>query len=188
MKWSLCLGAVAILRHQASIDFGLLMSGKLTLVELERVRKCVIPAAIRLPHFMANRERYMTSLRQIARINGIQILPNDVNSQSGEQQPFRLLSIVPSSCSNMKPPAAGITARQLRSSQSVTRPYFVTDNPPPLSLQSSKLLLPLYAVNEYISSAVTILDGIVYQLRFRRKFINSLAPGFSIHLALRGRT
>lgn len=56
------------------------MAGKLTLDELDRVKKCVIPSAVRLPHFMQSGDRYMSILRQIARINGVPIAPKQVPS------------------------------------------------------------------------------------------------------------
>ncbi|CAH8492509.1 unnamed protein product [Dicrocoelium dendriticum] len=66
-------GAVTILRQQANIDFYVLMAGKLTLDELERARRCAIMAPIRMPTFMMNKEKYLATLRQIARINGITV-------------------------------------------------------------------------------------------------------------------
>ncbi|KAG5442540.1 hypothetical protein CSKR_108734 [Clonorchis sinensis] len=66
-------GAVTILRQQANIDFFLLMAGKLTLNEVDRVRRSAIMPAVRLPTFMLNKERYLAALRQIARVNGIPI-------------------------------------------------------------------------------------------------------------------
>ncbi|TPP58524.1 hypothetical protein FGIG_07943 [Fasciola gigantica] len=66
-------GAITILRQQAYIDFELLMSGKLTLDELDRVKRCVLMSPVRLPIFMANKEKYITALRQIARLNGIPV-------------------------------------------------------------------------------------------------------------------
>ncbi|THD20796.1 hypothetical protein D915_008435 [Fasciola hepatica] len=49
------------------------MSGKLTLDELDRVKRCVLMSPVRLPIFMANKEKYITALRQIARLNGIPV-------------------------------------------------------------------------------------------------------------------
>ncbi|CAL8075791.1 unnamed protein product [Calicophoron daubneyi] len=67
-------GAVTILRQQANIDFPLLMSGKLTLDELDRARRCAITSPVRLPSFMINQEKYLATLRQIARMNGVPIV------------------------------------------------------------------------------------------------------------------
>ncbi|KAF5400179.1 hypothetical protein PHET_06006 [Paragonimus heterotremus] len=79
-------GAVAILRQQANIDFPLLMAGKLTLSELERIRRCAILGPIRLPTFMLNKEKYLATLRQIAHLNGISITKRVTEKQRSRSQ------------------------------------------------------------------------------------------------------
>ncbi|CAH8867833.1 unnamed protein product [Trichobilharzia szidati] len=75
-------GAVKILRNQANVDFNLLMAGKLTLEETNKVRRCAIMSAVRLPLFMQDKEKYLASLRTIARLNGIKILEQNQVSKA----------------------------------------------------------------------------------------------------------
>ncbi|CAL1540294.1 unnamed protein product, partial [Lymnaea stagnalis] len=64
-------GAVAILRNVDKIDFNLLMSGKVCVDELDRIKRVVRKDFIRLPTFMHNMTAYRNTLKQMALLNGL---------------------------------------------------------------------------------------------------------------------
>lgn len=64
-------GAVEILQNLDSIDFVLLMSGKLCLDELDKVKKLARLDQLKLPAFLRNFKTYKDKLRRIAFVNGI---------------------------------------------------------------------------------------------------------------------
>lgn len=121
-------GAITILRQQAFIDFELLMAGKLTLEEIERVKRCAITSAIRLPVFMVDKEKYITALRQIARLNGISlsqspsVKPKARGSRPHSDSRYPPLPAQPNSSASINSPVLlhGKPSRSLVSDQSVS--------------------------------------------------------------------
>ncbi|VDL91963.1 unnamed protein product [Schistocephalus solidus] len=68
-------GAVRILMEQNNIDFRQLIAGKLSLTDLEKVQEQITLEEIHLPSFMTPISAYQAQLREIARLNGLYILP-----------------------------------------------------------------------------------------------------------------
>jgi len=64
-------GAIDILRQLDTIDFRLLMAGKICLEDLPRVRRMARQDCIKIPLFMRDMQRYRRLLKQIAQLNGI---------------------------------------------------------------------------------------------------------------------
>lgn len=64
-------GAVEILQNLDSIDFFLLMSGKLCLDELEKVKRLAKTDQIKVPAFFKSIKAYKEKLRHIGIVNGI---------------------------------------------------------------------------------------------------------------------
>lgn len=64
-------GAVEILQNIDSVDFVLLMSGKLCLDELETVKRLARLDQLKLPAFIKNLKTYKDKLRRIGVVNGI---------------------------------------------------------------------------------------------------------------------
>jgi hypothetical protein len=64
-------GAIEILENIDSIDFYLLMSGKLCVDELNQASKIAKLNALKLPKFIRNIEKYKDKLRNIGIVNGI---------------------------------------------------------------------------------------------------------------------
>lgn len=64
-------GAVDILKNLDDIDFMTLMSGKVCLDELDRVKRCARSECIKIPQFLKNIKSYKDKLRQIGIVNGI---------------------------------------------------------------------------------------------------------------------
>lgn len=64
-------GAVEILRNIDTIDFKVLMSGKVCFDEIQRVKKLARMECIRMPAFMRNQEKYKKSIKQICQLNGL---------------------------------------------------------------------------------------------------------------------
>ncbi|KAK3595221.1 hypothetical protein CHS0354_021536 [Potamilus streckersoni] len=64
-------GAVEILRNIDEIDFHVLMSGKVCIDEIKRVKRVARMDCIRFPAFMKNQDKYKKILKQIAAINGL---------------------------------------------------------------------------------------------------------------------
>lgn len=77
-------GAIDVLENLEKIDFVLLMSGKLCLDELDRVKRISRVDSIKLPSFMKNLQSYKDKLRLIGIVNGIiepkgtQVIINDI--------------------------------------------------------------------------------------------------------------
>ncbi len=83
-------GAIDILNNLDNIDFVLLMSGKLCLDELDRVKRISRVNCLKLPKFFKNLNEYKSRLREIGIINGIidpksPILPPLVELETEEQ-------------------------------------------------------------------------------------------------------
>jgi hypothetical protein len=72
-------GAIDILQNLDDIDFNLLMSGKICLDELERIKRLSRVGTIKLPKFFQNMKKYKESLRKIGIANGI------IDPNSGER-------------------------------------------------------------------------------------------------------
>lgn len=68
------LGAVYILRNIDKIDFTVLMSGKVCVDEIQRIKRIARLDCIRLPTFMRKEERYKKFLREIAAINEVHLI------------------------------------------------------------------------------------------------------------------
>ena len=66
-------GAVEILRNLDSIDFKVLMSGKVCFDEIQRVKKLARMECIRMPAFMRNQEKYKKTIKQISQLNGLHL-------------------------------------------------------------------------------------------------------------------
>ncbi|KAL4232574.1 hypothetical protein ACF0H5_007264 [Mactra antiquata] len=66
-------GAVDILRNVDTIDFKVLMSGKICFDEIQRVKKLARLNCIQVPAFMRNQEKYKKQLKQIAHMNGLHL-------------------------------------------------------------------------------------------------------------------
>ncbi len=66
---------MTVLREQANINFYHLMSGKLSIDDLDRSRESYDTTNIRLPYFMEPMEEYRARMREMARLNGIAIAP-----------------------------------------------------------------------------------------------------------------
>ena len=87
-------GAIDILQNLEDIDFNLLMSGKICLDELERIKRLSRVNTIKLPKFFQNMKKYKDSLRKIGIQNGI-IDPNSgksakpINSLKSIDEEFR---------------------------------------------------------------------------------------------------
>lgn len=64
-------GAIDILENIDNIDFMLLMSGKICLDELDRIKRISRTDSIKTPKFLRNLKMYKDKLRQIAITNGI---------------------------------------------------------------------------------------------------------------------
>ncbi|XP_059170391.1 putative tyrosine carboxypeptidase MATCAP2 isoform X2 [Physella acuta] len=64
-------GAVSILRNIDKIDFNLLMSGKICIDEVDRIKRVVRKDFIRLPTFMHNMTAYKNTLKQMSVLNGL---------------------------------------------------------------------------------------------------------------------
>ena len=62
---------MAILRNIDSIDFGLLMSGKICWDEISRIKRVVRRDAVKLPVFMRDMSAYVKSLRKMAELNNL---------------------------------------------------------------------------------------------------------------------
>ena len=69
--WDQCYfaGAVKILRLVESIDFSLLHSGKLTLDDLDRVRRIAKISVLKLPRFLRDTPAYVSTLEEMKREN-----------------------------------------------------------------------------------------------------------------------
>ncbi|CAF1391187.1 unnamed protein product [Didymodactylos carnosus] len=65
------IGAVGILRNLATIDFRVLMSGKVSLQDLKRIQRIAHLNVIRLPSFMKDLDQYKKRLQKIAQLNGL---------------------------------------------------------------------------------------------------------------------
>lgn len=78
-------GAVEILQSLDTIDFGLLMSGKLCLDELDKVKKIARCDQLKLPAFVKSLKSYKDRLRRIAVVNGI------YDSENGKSVLFKIL-------------------------------------------------------------------------------------------------
>ena len=83
-------GAIDILENLEEIDFNLLMSGKLCLDELDRIKRLSRVNCIKVPKFFQNMKKYKENLRQIGIQNGI-IDPN--SSEKSNKQLNSLSSI-----------------------------------------------------------------------------------------------
>ncbi|BFZ25265.1 hypothetical protein BsWGS_28304 [Bradybaena similaris] len=64
-------GAVSILRNMESIDFRLLMSGKVCYDEVGRIKRVVRKECLRYPSFMNQMSAYKRTLRRICSLNGL---------------------------------------------------------------------------------------------------------------------
>lgn len=64
-------GAVDILENLDTIDFVLLMSGKICLDELDRIKRISRINSIKIPKFMKDLQSYKEKLRHIGIVNGI---------------------------------------------------------------------------------------------------------------------
>lgn len=64
-------GAIDILEKLDEIDFDVLMSGKLCVDELTRVKRLARTSSLKLPKFMMNTATYREKLREIGIMNGI---------------------------------------------------------------------------------------------------------------------
>jgi hypothetical protein len=73
-------GAIEILENIDEIDFKVLMSGKLCVDELERIKRVARTECIKMPKFSLDLKSYKKKLRQIGIINGI-LDPRKVKSE-----------------------------------------------------------------------------------------------------------
>ncbi len=64
-------GACKVLENVEKIDFKLLMSGKICLDELDKVKEVARLDLIKLPKFYRNMKKYKEKLRLIAAVNGL---------------------------------------------------------------------------------------------------------------------
>ncbi|RUS72668.1 hypothetical protein EGW08_019564 [Elysia chlorotica] len=64
-------GAVKILRNMDNIDFNLLMSGKICMDEVDRIKRVVRKDVIRFPTFMKNMAAYRRTLKKMLTLNGL---------------------------------------------------------------------------------------------------------------------
>ncbi|XP_069124385.1 microtubule-associated tyrosine carboxypeptidase 1-like isoform X3 [Argopecten irradians] len=64
-------GAVEILRNIDSIDFGVMMSGKICPDEIPRCKRVARLDCLRVPAFMKNEKKYKKQLQTIANLNGL---------------------------------------------------------------------------------------------------------------------
>ncbi|ESO89113.1 hypothetical protein LOTGIDRAFT_183090, partial [Lottia gigantea] len=64
-------GALKILRNIEDIDFTVLMSGKICIDEINRIKRVARKDCIKLPAFMKNPEKYKKKLRHMAVLNGL---------------------------------------------------------------------------------------------------------------------
>ncbi|KAK0052568.1 hypothetical protein Bpfe_017927 [Biomphalaria pfeifferi] len=64
-------GAVSILQNVDNIDFHLLMSGKVCIDELDRIKRVVRKDFVKLPKFMQNITAYKNTLKKICTLNGL---------------------------------------------------------------------------------------------------------------------
>ena len=78
-------GAIDILQNLYDVDFNLLMSGKICLDELERIKRLSRVNAIKLPKFFQNMKKYKESLRKIGIANGI-IDPASTSEKASNKQ------------------------------------------------------------------------------------------------------
>jgi hypothetical protein len=83
-------GAIEILENLDEIDFDALMSGKLCVDELNRVRRLARTSALKLPKFMMNSATYREKLREIGITNGIlKPPPNKINNLYEDNENLR---------------------------------------------------------------------------------------------------
>ncbi|XP_067676576.1 uncharacterized protein [Haliotis asinina] len=66
-------GAVRILRSVDAIDFHLLMSGKICIDEIPRIKRIARMDCVRIPCFMKNVDLYKRKLHHMAEVNGLHI-------------------------------------------------------------------------------------------------------------------
>ncbi|GFS14271.1 hypothetical protein ElyMa_004903400 [Elysia marginata] len=64
-------GAVKILRNMDNIDFNLLMSGKICMDEIDRIKRVVRKDVLRFPTFMKNMAAYRRTLKKMLILNGL---------------------------------------------------------------------------------------------------------------------
>ncbi|GFO03518.1 importin subunit alpha-1-like [Plakobranchus ocellatus] len=64
-------GAVKILRNMDNIDFHLLMSGKICMDEVDRIKRVVRKDVLRFPSFMKNMNAYRRTLKKMLVLNGL---------------------------------------------------------------------------------------------------------------------
>lgn len=76
-------GAIEILEKIDEIDFKVLMSGKLCIDEIDRVKRLARVDCLKLPKFLLDMKSYKQKLRQIAIVNGI-ISASDINSEKAD--------------------------------------------------------------------------------------------------------
>lgn len=69
-------GAVKILRNMDKIDFHLLMSGKICMDEIDRIKRVVRRDVIRFPAFMKNMDAYRRTLKKMLVLNGLDKVHN----------------------------------------------------------------------------------------------------------------
>ena len=124
------VGAVQVLRQVNEIDFKLLYTGRVSLDELQRIKRLARLDCLKLPHFLKDISTYKRTLNEIALLNGlITQIKRPLSSKTRNKK---------KSATSITRNRGSVTSSRVLSSPARSRTQVFTPRPPLLSTRSRR--------------------------------------------------